>query len=102
MTGSPVATDLLMSAEASSADLDRAVMGGTLAASMERLARLAVAGSGAGGALITLLGTDRRAFRAGDLSQEWMAHDSGVIVRTGLLARALDDGGLLIINDIAS
>lgn len=78
---------------------ENSVLGGTLAASMERLARVAVSRLGAQGAVVALLGADRRTFHAGSLSPSWMAHDSGVLVRSGLLSSAIEHGGLFVLND---
>ncbi|MEO7510599.1 MAG: EAL domain-containing protein [Gemmatimonadaceae bacterium] len=78
---------------------DRTLLGGTLAASMERVARMAVRVLGAPAATLALLGSDRRSFRAGRLTRSWISHDIGVLVRTGLIARSLDSGGLLAIPD---
>ncbi len=78
---------------------DTNVLGGTLAASMERLARIAVSRLGAEGAVVALLGADRRTFHAGTLSPSWMSHDSGVLVRSGLLSSTIEQGGLLVLND---
>jgi diguanylate cyclase (GGDEF)-like protein len=78
---------------------ESSVLGGTLAASMERLARIAVSRLGAEGALVALLGADRRTFHSGALSPSWMSHDSGVLVRSGLLSSAIENGGLLVLND---
>jgi diguanylate cyclase (GGDEF)-like protein len=66
---------------------------------MERLARVAVSRLGAEGALVALLGADRRTFHGGTLSPSWMAHDSGVLVRSGLLSSAIEHGGLFVLND---
>ncbi len=86
----------------SAAAADSSVLSGTLAASMERLARVAVARVGTEGAVVALLGSDRRTFHAGTLSPTWMAHDSGVIVRSGLLASAIEHGGMLTMGDANS
>ena len=66
---------------------------------MERLARIAVSRLGAEGALVALLGADRRTFHSGTLSPSWMSHDSGVLVRSGLLSSAIESGGVLVLND---
>jgi diguanylate cyclase (GGDEF)-like protein len=66
---------------------------------MERLARVGLSRLGAEGALVALLGADRRTFHAGTLSPSWMAHDSGVLVRSGLLSSAIEHGGLFVLND---
>jgi predicted signal transduction protein with EAL and GGDEF domain len=89
--------EIPLSAQADSGETT--VLGGTLAASMERLARVAVSRLGAEGALVALLGADRRTFHAGSLSPSWMSHDSGVLVRSGLLSCAIEHGGLVALND---
>ncbi|MCC6772150.1 MAG: EAL domain-containing protein [Gemmatimonadaceae bacterium] len=80
---------------------ERALLSGTLAASMERVTRLALTLLDVPAATLALLGTDRRTFRAGGFARPWIAHDSGVLVRTGLVSRALDNGGVLSIDDAA-
>jgi diguanylate cyclase (GGDEF)-like protein len=75
------------------------LLSGTLAASMERIARLAVTVLGVPAATLALLGTDRRTFRAGDFARPWISHDSGILVRTGLVSRALDNGGVVALPD---
>ncbi|MEP7383236.1 MAG: EAL domain-containing protein [Gemmatimonadota bacterium] len=81
---------------------ERALLSGTLAASMERIARLAVTVLEIPAATLALLGADRRTFRAGGFARAWISHDSGVLVRTGLVSRALDNGGVLSLDDAAS
>ena len=78
---------------------DKTLLAGTLAASMERVARLAVRVLGAPAATLALLGQDRRSFRAGGLSHAWISHDIGVLVRTGLMSRSLENDGVLAISD---
>ncbi|MFN8666053.1 MAG: EAL domain-containing protein [Gemmatimonadaceae bacterium] len=78
---------------------ERTLLSGTLAASMERVARLAVTVLGVPAATLALLGADRRTFRAGGFARPWISHDSGVLVRTGLVSRALDNGGVLSLED---
>ena len=89
--------EIPLSAQAETGDTN--VLGGTLAASMERLARIAVSRLGAEGAVVALLGADRRTFHAGALSPSWISHDSGVLVRSGLLSSTIEQGGLLVLND---
>src|SRR5690242_11132066 len=62
---------------------ERTLLSGTLAASMERLIRVAVQSVSTPCGILTLLGGDRRAFTFGELTQPWMAHDTGVLVRHG-------------------
>jgi diguanylate cyclase (GGDEF)-like protein len=69
---------------------------------MERIARLTVTVLGAPAATLALLGADRRTFSAGGFARPWFSHDSGVLVRTGLVSRALDNGGVLSLDDAAS
>jgi diguanylate cyclase (GGDEF)-like protein len=97
VTASLVPIDPPFSAPAPPAE--RALLSGTLAASMERIARLTMASLQAPAVTLALLGSDRRTFRAGDFAREWIAHDSGVLVRTGLVTRALDRGGVLSLGD---
>ncbi|HEX4934080.1 MAG TPA: GAF domain-containing protein, partial [Gemmatimonadaceae bacterium] len=78
---------------------ERTLLSGTLAASMERVTRLAVTVLSTPAATLALLGTDRRTFRAGGFARPWISHDSGVLVRTGLVSRALDRGGVLSLAD---
>lgn len=77
----------------------RGVLSGTLAASMERLARMAAGSIGAPAVLLALMGDDRRCFFAGTLWREWFAHDTGALVRSGVVRRAVDMGGTLAIRD---
>ena len=78
---------------------DPMLLAGTLAASMEQLARITVAATAADGAVVALLGADRRSFHAGRAIPEWMAHDSGILIRTGLIAGAIEQGGTLVMPD---
>ncbi|HEX3158595.1 MAG TPA: EAL domain-containing protein [Gemmatimonadaceae bacterium] len=73
---------------------------GTLAASLERSARLAVAVLRAPAVLISLLGDDRRCFGAGELLPRWLAHDPGALVRSGLCSRVAALGVPLTIADV--
>ncbi|MCC6317522.1 MAG: EAL domain-containing protein [Gemmatimonadaceae bacterium] len=77
---------------------DPVLLAGTLAASMEQLARVCVAATGADGAVVALLGADRRSFSAGAVAPSWMAHDSGILIRTGLVAAAIEQGGTLALD----
>ena len=79
---------------------DPVLLAGTLAASMEQLARIAVAASGADGAVVALLGADRRSFHAGAVAPGWMSHDSGILIRTGLVGAAIEQGGTLVMNSV--
>jgi diguanylate cyclase (GGDEF)-like protein len=77
----------------------RSALSGTFAASMERVARLAALTLPAPAALLALFGDDRRCFHAGSLRRAWFAHDSGVLVRSGLLQRTIDSGGTLVLRN---
>jgi diguanylate cyclase (GGDEF)-like protein len=66
---------------------------------MERVARLAITVVHAPAATVALLGADRRSFKAGEFTRSWISHDCGILVRTGLIARALEKGGTLAIDD---
>jgi diguanylate cyclase (GGDEF)-like protein len=74
-------------------------MSGTLAASMERIARLAAETLPAEWALVAMLGGDRRAFGGGPNARAWFAHDPGALVRFGIMRRVMDEGGYLAIAD---
>ncbi|MEP7344711.1 MAG: diguanylate cyclase, partial [Gemmatimonadaceae bacterium] len=91
------ARDLPLSAQA--APQDRALVGGTLAASMERMVRIAVDASGATSGVIALLGNDRRCFQYGERALPWMAHDCGALVRSGILSLTIESDGALTITD---
>jgi diguanylate cyclase (GGDEF)-like protein len=77
----------------------RGLLSGTLAASMERIARLAADTLNASSALIAMLGGDRRAFGAGPNARPWFAHDPGALVRFGIARRVVEEDGYLAIND---
>jgi diguanylate cyclase (GGDEF)-like protein len=89
--------DLPLSAQ--SRNQERTLLSGTLAASMERLIRVAVQSASTPCGILTLLGADRRAFTHGALAQPWMAHDTGVLVRHGLVTRTVECGGALAVSD---
>jgi diguanylate cyclase (GGDEF)-like protein len=74
-------------------------LSGTFAASMENLARLTVDVLRVPAALVALLGDDRRTFAAGSHWLEWFAHDSGALVRAGILRRTVENGGILTLED---
>ncbi|HET6681899.1 MAG TPA: EAL domain-containing protein [Gemmatimonadaceae bacterium] len=77
----------------------RSFLNGTLAASMERAARLALAVLDVPCALVTFVGSDRRSFFAGSWIRPWFTHDSGAVVRSGLLTAILEQSGPLICGD---
>ena len=89
-------SDLPLSAQVDQSD--PVLLAGMLAASLEGLARVAVAATGADGAVIALLGVDRRSFHAGTAAPRWMSHDTGVLLRTGLVACAIEQGGTLVLS----
>ncbi len=82
---SPGSTDLSLVAT----PVDIPVLDGALPESLERLCRLAVSTTRADGALVMLLGGDRRTFTAGRMVPPWMSHDSGILMRTGIIPRAV-------------
>jgi hypothetical protein len=92
-----ISSDLPLSGQPDSRD--PVLLAGTLAASMEQLARIAVAACAADGAVVALLGADRRSFQAGRTTPQWMAHDSGILIRTGLIAAAIEQGGTLVMTE---
>jgi diguanylate cyclase (GGDEF)-like protein len=78
---------------------ERAALSGTFAASMERLLKVVARTAPAPAALIAMMGDDRRTFSAGHLWHEWFAHDAGALIRTGILARAVEGGGVVALRD---
>ncbi len=83
----------------STGSTERTLLSGTLAASMERVARLATSMLRAPAATLALMGADRRTFRAGSIACSWISHDAGVLVRAGVVSRALENGGIFAIDD---
>ncbi len=69
---------------------------------MERLLKVAAHSLPAPAVLIAMLGNDRRTFAAGRLWHEWFAHDSGALVRSGILQHTIRGGGTLVLRDIRS
>ncbi|HZS61539.1 MAG TPA: EAL domain-containing protein [Gemmatimonadaceae bacterium] len=76
-----------------------APLDGTLAASLERAARLAATALRAPAAVLALVGDDRRCFFGGSEPPEWLAHDPGLLFRSGVCERALHDGTPVIVDD---
>jgi diguanylate cyclase (GGDEF)-like protein len=76
-----------------------APLDGTLAASLERAARLAAVALRAPAAILALVGDDRRCFAGGVEQPEWVAHDPGLLIRSGVCNRVLDDGVPVVIDD---
>lgn len=66
---------------------------------MERLVRIAMGTLPARATLLAFLGDDRRCFTAGRVWRDWFSHDTGAIIRSGLLQRAVDNGGSLAVRD---
>src|ERR671928_2022446 len=75
---------------------------GTLAASLERIARLTAAVLRAPAAFVALVGEDRRCFGGGRALPPWFSHDPGVLVRSGLCARVLEAGGVLAVPNTSA
>jgi diguanylate cyclase (GGDEF)-like protein len=66
---------------------------------MERVARVAASVLDAPCTMLAFLGTDRRCFTAGPLPPEWLAHDSGALMRSGLFSRVIDSGKHFVTTD---
>ncbi|HEY5545431.1 MAG TPA: EAL domain-containing protein [Gemmatimonadaceae bacterium] len=77
-------------------------LSGTFAASMERLVGLVAKSTAAPAVLIAFLGDDRRSFSAGEMWRDWFKHDAGALIRSGLMKRTLDNGGVLSLNDLSA
>jgi diguanylate cyclase (GGDEF)-like protein len=75
---------------------------GVLAASLERVARLAATVLHAPAAFIALLGEDRRCFGGGRALPPWFSHDPGILVRSGLCARVVEAGGVLAVPNTSA
>ncbi len=45
--------------------------------------------------MVTLLGQDRRSFHTGRLTPGWVSHDPGILLRTKLVAAAIERGGVV-------
>jgi diguanylate cyclase (GGDEF)-like protein len=67
---------------------------------MERLVGVVSKTISAPAALVALLGDDRRSFCAGEMRRDWFAHDAGTLIRSGLMQRTLDNGGMLSLADL--
>ncbi len=78
---------------------EHAVLSGTFAASMERLVRIAASTLSVPSTLLALLGSDRRCFAAGRYWHDWYSHDTGALLRSGLLQRTVEQGGTLAVRD---
>jgi diguanylate cyclase (GGDEF)-like protein len=78
------------------------LLSGTLAASMERIARLTAETLPASAALVAMLGGDRRAFGGGPNAKSWFAHDAGALVRFGITRRVIEEGGYLAVADCSN
>ena len=73
---------------------------GSLAASMERLVMLAATALRAPLAFIVLSGDDRRCFAAGPFHPAWIAHDPGVVRRSGLAPLVEQSTSPIMIQDL--
>jgi diguanylate cyclase (GGDEF)-like protein len=69
---------------------------------MERVVRMAAQLLPASASMIALLGHDRRCFKHGSLAKPWMSHDCGVLVRSGILALTMENGGMLSVRDMTA
>lgn len=97
----PVTPDHVLALDGGSAS-PRNLLSGTLAASMERIARLTAETLPAASALIAMLGGDRRAFGGGPHEKNWFAHDPGALVRFGITRRVVEEGGYLAVSDCST
>ncbi len=92
-------TPVRRSADVASAPDESTALDGTLAASLERAARLAATVLQAPAAFIALVGSDRRCFGGGADLPSWFFHDQGVLIRSGLGTRIGDAKGVLAVTD---
>ncbi len=72
---------------------------GTLAASLERTARLAATVLQAPAAFVALVGSDRRCFGGGSDLPSWFFHDPGVLIRSGLGLRIAEAAQVVSVTD---
>jgi diguanylate cyclase (GGDEF)-like protein len=93
------ATPVRRNADAASVPDESTALDGTLAASLERAARLAATVLQAPAAFIALVGSDRRCFGGGTDLPPWFFHDQGVLIRSGLGIRIGDAKGVLAVTD---
>ncbi|HWZ59600.1 MAG TPA: EAL domain-containing protein [Gemmatimonadaceae bacterium] len=78
-----------------------APLDGTLAASLERSARLAAVALRAPTAVIALVGDDRRCFVGGATPPSWLAHDPGLLMRSGICRTVLESMQPVAVADTA-
>ncbi|HEY9428751.1 MAG TPA: EAL domain-containing protein [Gemmatimonadaceae bacterium] len=86
-------------ADGSAAPDEGTALDGTLAASLERTARLAATVLQAPAAFVALVGSDRRCFGGGSDLPSWFFHDPGVLIRSGLGTRIGDANGVVTVTD---
>ncbi|HEY9449916.1 MAG TPA: EAL domain-containing protein [Gemmatimonadaceae bacterium] len=99
MSNPPVRGAASGRASAASTPDDITALDGTLAASLERTAKLAATVLQAPAAFIALIGSDRRCFGGGSDLPAWFFHDPGVLVRSGLGARIGGANGPVSVTD---
>jgi diguanylate cyclase (GGDEF)-like protein len=93
------ATPARRTPEGVSAADEGTALDGTLAASLERAARLAATVLQAPAAFVALVGSDRRCFGGGSDLPTWFFHDPGVLIRSGLGTRIGDAKGVVTVTD---
>jgi diguanylate cyclase (GGDEF)-like protein len=93
------ATPVRRTADGASATDEGSALDGTLAASLERTARLAATVLQAPAAFVALVGSDRRCFGGGSELPAWFFHDPGVLIRSGLGTRIGDAKGVVTVTD---
>jgi len=76
-----------------------APLDGTLAASLERSARLAASALNASAAVIVLVGDDRRSFVGGTEAPAWVTNDRGLLMRSGVCDAVLETGDPVAVRD---
>lgn len=69
---------------------------------MERLVNVVAKTISAPATLVALFGDDRRSFCSGPMRRDWFSHDAGALIRTGLMQRTLDNGGMLSLDELTS
>jgi diguanylate cyclase (GGDEF)-like protein len=89
-TRPPTESDVAQNGAASADVAPFAPLDGTLAASLERAARLAAVALRVPTAVIALVGDDRRCFVGGATPPTWLSHDPGLLMRSGICRDVLE------------
>jgi diguanylate cyclase (GGDEF)-like protein len=98
-TRTPAETTIAHNGAASADGAPFAPLDGTLAASLERAARLAAVAVRVPTAVVALVGDDRRCFIGGATPPTWLSHDPGLLMRSGICREVLESGQPVAVAD---